>query len=46
MTAYSKEHLEPYAKFWDKQHVLLWIKKIVNVDQFVGLRPYFERIVF
>lgn len=46
MTAYSKEHLATYAKFWDKQHVLLWIKKIVNVDQFVGLRPYFERIVF
>ena len=46
MTAYSKEHLATYAKFWDKQHVLLWIKKIVNVDQFVGLRPYFERSVF
>ena len=27
MTAYSKEHLATYAKFWDKQHVLLWIKK-------------------
>ena len=26
MTAYSKEHLATYAKFGDKQHVLLWIK--------------------